>query len=433
MFHESYTARMGEAIAPIFQEIGLDFVAKNYAMGGTASADEIALCYNSVFGRDVDFFSWDYGMTDGRAPWKMIMYVYHAAGLSKIADSVSQPGNVRYRPAFFTLHSQKAEFVPKVFQDLGLTTMDWDYAYFQKIINKIPNTFGKSDAEIDQMPPYIQYFICGGRLEDGEPGCKEHKYNTTICANRKFKAGWHPGWKEHALNGNLLAMVHLDAAEDALKKMVVMETTETKESETLEDMKRRLEQKLQALDQEEQKDYDNIFASPIPEPFKRQLEVGWQDNDRHTHLTDVDMEVFYKETAFCHTAILPAEIRFQGFLTENFTTTGTIFDQNYESSWKYPISKESEVMEQETRKEGAVEYKDPRAGRNGQLVLVAAHEDRQVCDEPTNLDYKDYFFMSSLQGQKSLILPNKSEKKHYTEFDASKSKGYVLACLKKVS
>jgi len=66
LFTESYTARLGEALTPLLKNaLGFDFVAKNYAMGGTASADQVALCYNSIFGRDMDFFSWDYGMTDG--------------------------------------------------------------------------------------------------------------------------------------------------------------------------------------------------------------------------------------------------------------------------------------------------------------------------------------------------------------------------------
>lgn len=38
---------MERALKPLLKEIGLDFIAKNYAMGGTESAEEISLCANS--------------------------------------------------------------------------------------------------------------------------------------------------------------------------------------------------------------------------------------------------------------------------------------------------------------------------------------------------------------------------------------------------
>ena len=64
-FNESYTATMGVASGPIFEAVGLDFLARNYAMGATACGMEIASCMKEVFGHDVDILSWDYGMTTG--------------------------------------------------------------------------------------------------------------------------------------------------------------------------------------------------------------------------------------------------------------------------------------------------------------------------------------------------------------------------------
>lgn len=61
LFSESYTAYMERALKPIFAAIGIEYIGKNYAMGGTSSAAEIALCGNSIFGHDVDSISWDYG------------------------------------------------------------------------------------------------------------------------------------------------------------------------------------------------------------------------------------------------------------------------------------------------------------------------------------------------------------------------------------
>jgi hypothetical protein len=63
LYNESYTAYMERDLKDIFGSIGIDFEGRNYAMGGTASAAEIAMCWEEVFGVDVDFFVWDYGMT----------------------------------------------------------------------------------------------------------------------------------------------------------------------------------------------------------------------------------------------------------------------------------------------------------------------------------------------------------------------------------
>ena len=54
MFRESYTANMERVLKTLFASIGLDFEARNYAMGGTDCADEVSLCMNSIFGRDID-------------------------------------------------------------------------------------------------------------------------------------------------------------------------------------------------------------------------------------------------------------------------------------------------------------------------------------------------------------------------------------------
>ena len=57
---------------------------------------EVALCFNQIFGRDIDSISWDYGMTDGHEHYKMAMYSMRAARLALLEDSVTQPGVVRH-------------------------------------------------------------------------------------------------------------------------------------------------------------------------------------------------------------------------------------------------------------------------------------------------------------------------------------------------
>ena len=89
LYNESYTAFMERDLSPIFAAIGIEFEGRNYAMGGTSyvyyldhfcilhsnsiyrshilsfgnyrSGLEISMCYEEIFGSDVDFSSWDYG------------------------------------------------------------------------------------------------------------------------------------------------------------------------------------------------------------------------------------------------------------------------------------------------------------------------------------------------------------------------------------
>lgn len=62
------------------------------------------MCHNSIFGKDVDSLSWDYGMTDGHEHCKMTLYAYRTARLSQLQDQFSQPGNIRHRPSLISLH-----------------------------------------------------------------------------------------------------------------------------------------------------------------------------------------------------------------------------------------------------------------------------------------------------------------------------------------
>ncbi|CAB9505449.1 expressed unknown protein [Seminavis robusta] len=430
LFRESYTANMDRALTPILASIGLDFEARNYAMGGTDSAEEVALCWNSIFGRDVDAISWDYGMTDGHDLWKVTMYAYKAAGISRIKDSesLSQPGNIGHRPAFFPIHQQGGvNMVAETMQNLGMASLAYNDVYMrEKILSVVPDMFALNDQQIESTPKYVQYLKCEGKIESGDPGCHDNKFNNSVCDNRKARTSWHPGWKYHALMGNLMAMTFLDLFEDALQGLIDMEWDVA--GDDLDAAKKIVLDKLQSLDQQEQEDYDGIFSKPMPEEFTPHIQRWWSES-RRAHLQDMPVEDFFKETSFCHSALLPSEIRFKGLVTENFTSVGTIMDQSFEegTSWKPIFKSENRHFGGESE---PVPYEDPNPEKNnGIMRLVREDGQRQECEEYVNLDYKDYFYAGSVADWQTLVLPNDSEKKYYTEFDAAKSKGWILVCL----
>jgi hypothetical protein len=177
---------MERGVQGIFQTCGIDFVARNHAMGGTASAPEIAICSKEVFGTDVDVLLWDAGMTDGRAYWRMLMYFLRAGIMPK------QPAVVGFH-LDQGLHGGR----PKAMQaaeDTGIPTFRLDHEESRLMNGQIPNTMGLSDDEIAKMPKFVRNFRCTYQIENGDPGCNAEKWNLTICPDRRFKTSWHPGW-----------------------------------------------------------------------------------------------------------------------------------------------------------------------------------------------------------------------------------------------
>lgn len=98
------------------------------------------------------------------------MYAYKAAGLSRGGGERSQPGNIPYRPAMFSIDIGPWQHLSiQSMQELGMTTLGMDKTFFEKtLIKSIPDMFGKNDAEIAKIPPFVQYFKCEDKVEKGD-------------------------------------------------------------------------------------------------------------------------------------------------------------------------------------------------------------------------------------------------------------------------
>ncbi len=153
-------------------------------MGGTGSAAEVAMCWNEIFGDDVDFFSWDYGMTDVGQPLRFMHYAYRGA---------RSPG----RPAFMgirvNIDRRGQDKVVSYLEKNGMAIFLQDNSLWTEMRKGIPDTFGLSTDEISAMPKYVRNYKCNGDIEKGEPFCETEKYSTEICPDRQGKAPWHPG------------------------------------------------------------------------------------------------------------------------------------------------------------------------------------------------------------------------------------------------
>jgi len=132
----------------------------------------------------------------------------------------------------------------------------------------------------------------------------------------------------------------------------------------------------------------------------------------------------------CHTAMLPAESRYKGILTEHFDeATGGWWDHKYEHSVFQTVLNSVELAE------AATPYVDPHPGREEFMVMTAKDDEWEdgKCEEQTNVDHKDYFIISSVESWRKLTLPNDSELKYYSEWDphSETRKKWILICMAK--
>jgi hypothetical protein len=185
LFNESYTAYMERDLKDVFGSIGLEFEGRNYAMGGTSSAPEISMCFKEVFGQDVDFFSWDYGMTDGKDSSKL-QHFFYRGGISagRPAIMMAKSGGRSRRDREDRLKS---------LENVGLSAFYGAEDGFEALRNAIPSSEGIPLEDIDKLPEYVRNYKCGNSLEKGDPFCSKDKWTSYICPKRGKQTSWHPG------------------------------------------------------------------------------------------------------------------------------------------------------------------------------------------------------------------------------------------------
>jgi hypothetical protein len=391
LFNESYTAVMERDMKGIFESIGISFEGRNYAMGGTTSAAEISMCWKEIFGDDVDFFSWDYGMTDAGHPLRILHYGYRG-GISK------------GRPAFLVvriLNGDKElgmDALQGLEDSIGMPVFVENGDKFTAMRDEIPDSAGLSTSELSNLPDLVRNFKCNGASEKGEPYCSDEKYSDALCKGREGKAPWHPGWKRHAMIGHALSLFLLEMLVSALDDLVKLDLASPEEL-------------LGKLVQEDSAIYENAPGSSGIQALSREVFNLVTNDQVNTSLSDPS--ILFDGESICHTARLPSRIRYLGHLTQTNKIGGpSIFGQEtYDTGT--PMSVEID--------------NNPN---NNTLSLVWDDSDkwRHSCETIVNPDYKDFFFVKEGYGWKQLVFPNPAEKQAY-HFDPNKVKGYIFIVL----
>mmetsp|Transcript_24217 Transcript_24217/g.67078 ORF Transcript_24217/g.67078 Transcript_24217/m.67078 type:complete len:678 (+) Transcript_24217:253-2286(+) len=379
LYNESYTAFLERDMKDVFGSIGIDFQGRNYAMGGTGSAAEVSMCWTEIFGQDVDFFSWDYGMTDAGEPHRLIHYAYRGA---------ISPG----RPAFMgirvNLDRGKQDKLVEKLENYGIPIFIQDNRMFKKMRKGVPDTFGLTTNEINAMPEYVRNFKCEGVFEKGEPFCDDERYTGGLCENRRGKAPWHPGMKTHAMVGHALSLFLVENLQAALEELV---KHDSESAETL----------LAQLRREEEELFQNHVLKAI---FRKQAKNTFFA--RNGESIDLDASIFFTGKSMCHTARTPAQSRYLGYLTNTDKVGGPA-----------PVGKETYDV-------GILDKEAPLD--SGEMLLTWEETDMRQDDCPVavSIDYKDSF-LSQGSGWNTLTVPNEAERKAYG-YNPSDLQGLVV-------
>jgi hypothetical protein len=190
--------------------------------------------------------------------------------------------------------------------------------------------------------------------------------------------------KSHAMYGNFLSFFLIEILDDALQAI----------SKDGSDPKALLDN----LKGQEDEDYKKFTESSLP--------TKYFDKDLNS-MDDIPNDVIYRKPNLCHTARLPAEIRYQGILTESEIKGGyEKYDEGFEL--------------------GAVKAKTNDPDKPMPLVWDAGAYKGRCTKYRVQIDYQN-FFLANSYGESKLVLPNPSEKAAYGTDEPLH--GFILTCL----
>jgi len=395
-YSESYTAVLTEDLKPVWKAMGIDFVGRNYAVGGMPATPIVSTCSKETFGTDIDFLVWNYGMTD-RSGESAMYYFYRAA---------INPG----RPAFLMIDpmhqdSNVAGLVTKGSLSIHTAAMEK-----KDVPDSSPDGIPLSGEDFEAIPPLLQYV----KVDKVLGGEKDHKWSCTKamkdagsdckCWGLPGQTGWHMGYKIHALQGRLISLPFITILFDALQEII----DSPKDVATL----------LSTVEKEENDEFENFISLPVigKDGGKKEYE------DFAKALDPALLETWFKGPSICRTGLLPSESRYLGITTNTDKTggparcgeetydIGTLITRNKLPNLKYNITGGVEPVPGEFALTG---------WQGGRFC-----KDKEDCPDIVSPDYTDWFWGVWKDGKASMTFPNEKEKDYYG-YDADKFKGIL--------
>jgi len=404
LFNQTYGYVLEKAAQPAFAALGIEFRSKNYAMGGTSSGPDQALCLNEIYGMDLDVLSWDFGMTDGSKTWFYELWAQRA-------------GVHQTKPSLFTFGKRHVN-INSYLELAGMATFTVQ-ANGEEVF---PNS---DEGDPTDLPPGVRYFRCDGHTEKGEP-CDKDKWKTAeSCPNPKvgYQTSWHTGWKFHQFIGHLLTGYMMEHLFDALDELDSSNVTTLTPIETRE---RSLESNEDEANENEEDTVHDMIPS-ISDSYLRYL-LFLEEQDKETFiasevptnyklLLDSVPELytaFHRNHTMCHASYLPSQARYDGLVTESgnvstYVHAGrtTYADEGYEVN-QLPAAHDGD---------------EPTP-----IWLGFFAKSRNIC-EHAEIDYKDAFIVRQQDSWMSMLVPNDSEMEVFNAgYQRNSTSGVVMIC-----
>lgn len=200
-----------------------------------------------------------------------------------------------------------------------------------------------------------------------------------ILLNRVFLSSFLRKW--HAYYGNVYTMFLMEVIDDALQSIKVAGEGDPKAL-------------LDQLVAEEDKQFNDFEAST---------------NFKYAHKwdlegTDITTAMFYHQRVYCHTARLPAQTRYLGY----------VFNKERNDDWHVSFKKGQTFGNLNN---------DPRK----ELIVAYSPRERHGCEVSLHIDSRDFFFATAAYGDyQTVTLPNTAEFKVY---GPHQPEGYIAMCL----
>lgn len=394
LYNETYTSYMETDLKDIFGAVGIEFEGRNYAMGNTDAATGVSMCWKEIFGEDVDFFSWDYGMVDGNYVAKLLHYAYRGA---------LSPN----RPGLLMLHYNGRAGAKRLqairdLEAMGMTTFIADEDAQKAMKDAFPDSAGINGADIESLPDYVRNYRCGEQIEKGDPYCNRDKYTKWGCSPRWKQTSWHPGYKDHARVGHGLALFWVETLLDTLKEL--SENDEAADTSGL----------LSRLVQEDIDLHSNFTLTKLPDLHRNLLKLP--EIEANDGGDVINSELFFRGPSMCHTAKLPSDSRYRGILT----ATNQVGQPAPYGEETYYVGHDIEVA-----KKTATEDSEIR------LVYSTNRErDAKCAGVLIKPDYPDSWYANTMDEWTKLVFPNDAEQEHYG-YDSTEYQGIILLNWKK--
>lgn len=165
------------------------------------------------------------------------------------------------------------------------------------------------------------------------------------------------------------------------------------------------EELLAQLLKEDQQLYQGLGDANLPDDLKI---VSYRNGEGEETVIDVSTDLLFKGPSICHTARLPSQIRYRGYLMNNGKTGNIAKFGN------------------ETYETGSVIKDLDRESANGvaRLGYVDNGMEREVCQVVLAPDYNDFFYSHHRDGWTKLTFPNEAEKTAY-RYRESDFQGFI--------